>query len=523
MSGKILKNVGSYASATLISRILGLVRTVLMARILGGGVLMTAWGYLITIPNLFRRLMGEGALGTALVPIISYTLEHENRKSARAKLAKVIVFSGGILGFLCLLISLFSFFAVDFAETKRVKMIFEYLPLIIPYMFFICLVGVLSSVLNSIGRFFLPALGAVIFNICLIAALLLMKYSLFDDSLKLRTLSSAVLISGIIQLFLMFILLYREKMLPSLSSLKPKQIKKNPVIDELWHLTLPGIIGASALQFSVLVDRSLACWLSEYALPSLLFSDRLVYLPVGLLAVSFGAVSLSGLSKKAAKNNFVDFIEDLSFSLRHIIFLCIPITAFIFLFGKEILSLLYLGGNFTEQNLSETYLALKFYVFGIPAFAALKVSVSAFNARKKMKIPVRVSIFCILLNIILNLILMWPLKQGGIALATVISSFINNFILIYILKKEFDNLKIIEFLKTAVFTSISAVAALLPAYYIYNFIEESFQQNSFWINLSSLSAGGILFLFIFSILSMITGQSEISEIIQLTGMKKKNT
>ncbi len=464
---RILRSSTGVALATVLSRVLGLGRVMLESRILGGGLLATGWMLAFAIPNLFRRLLGEGALGTALVPIVSHSISDKGRDHARKELTVILAVLGSVLAVLVIIIAAAAYFVAPYVVTPRYLLPLQALPVMIPYAFFICLTGAIGAVLNSIKKFVAPALTALLLNIILISCLVFVIYPAGEATglWKLRALSIAVLISGAVQLLIMFGFLAKAGMMPKLCM---KDINGKAVISELWRLTLPGIIGASAVQISFLIDRLLACWLSDYAVPALTYSDRIIYLPIGVFAVSFGGVSLAMFSSSAAKNDIAEMISSLTFSLRHLLFICVPLAVFIVVFRYPVIRVICFGGKFGGKALDETAWAMLFYAFGIPAFAAIKITVNGFYARKKMKTPVRVSIFCIVVNIILNLILMWPLKQGGIALSTVIASILNNSILLYLLRKDLGKFPLMPVLRCLLVSIVISLIAVLAAYYTFN-------------------------------------------------------
>lgn len=511
---RLIKSSSGVSIAILICRILGLVREMLLAMFLGGGMIRTGWSLAFAIPNLFRRLFGEGALGTALVPIITYTLEHEDRYSARKKMASIFVVLGIILAALSIIIAvgaiIISPYLTLLKAPPRVMLAFDLLPLLMPYTFFICLIGVLSSVLNSLGRFFLPALGAISFNLFMIIALVFVCPFFKDNYVfQLNTLSVFVLLSGVFQLAVMLFLLYREGMMPVF---RGANLFSNPVLKEVYSLTLPGIIGASMVQISFLIDRGIACYLSDYAVPALDYSDRIIDLPIGIFAVAMGSVFLTDLSRHAAKKDFEKMISSLLFALRNIIFISIPIAVFIAFFRFPLLRLFYMRGKFGERELCETALAMQFFAFGIPFFCAIKIIVSGFHSRKDMKTPVKSSLICIVLNIIMNLILMWPLKQGGIALATVISSFANCAMLLYLLHKSLGNLHLSSIIPSVIKAIISATASLcIVKFLIYSRLELIPPIRYVPRDLLPLAIAGIAFVIIYLFISVLLRSKEPGE------------
>lgn len=442
---KLLKSTSGVAFATMASRLLGLLRDILFATFIGCGTVMSAWVLAFPIPNLFRRLLGEGALGTALVPLLTRTLAKENgRKEAGKNFVLLVGVLGSFLAIISLITAIISLIIFPFISVERFKLTFQILPVLMPYVIFICLSGIAGAALNSIKNFFLPALASLVLNIALIACLFLLVPRMESPFSILCSLSISVLVAGLIQLLIMLHMLKKEGMLGSFRISQIKSAQKDPFIREIWTLTIPGLIGASALQVSFLVDRWLACFLGDYAAPALYYSDRIVFLSIGVFAVAMGTVILPDMSQFAAKEDFKGMTRTLILGLRQMLFICIPAALFTFFFGEPIIKLLFMRGAFGATALEETSRALSFYALGIPFFATIKVLVSGFYSRKDMKTPVKISIGCIVLNIILNLILMWPLRQGGIALATVISSIVNNLVLFFLLHRDLKNIEIRE-------------------------------------------------------------------------------
>jgi putative peptidoglycan lipid II flippase len=418
------------------------------------------------VPNLFRRLLGEGALGTALVPLFSHTLEQEGKHKARQHLTIIFACLGIVLILLCLVVTGGTFLLRPYVTTDYGQNALKLIPLLMPYAFFICFVGIVGAILNSIRVFFLPALGALLLNISIIGCLLFVAPGFHGNMGKiLNSLSWAVLLAGFAQFLLMLLLLWHKGFFPALRGFKMENF---PVLRELWTLTLPGLIGASALQISFLVDRLLGAYLGPQAVPALTYTDRIIFLPISVFGLALGSVLLANMSRSAAKKNYTEMFDALRLGLRHIIYICVPIAIFTVIFREEILKLIYLRGKFTESDLHETAWAALFYGCGIPFFAAIKIVVSAFYARKDMKTPLKVSLLCITVNIILNIILMFPLRQGGIALATVITAALNNLFLLYLLRREFQlNLRLRVVLNTLLKAGTAAAIIAVCLYFTY--------------------------------------------------------
>lgn len=465
---QLLKSSFGTALATLASRVLGLLRVSLEARVLGGGEICSGWHLAIAIPNLFRRLLGEGALGTALIPLVAETEKTRGPEEVRRELGVIFALLGALLAVIVIVLGGGAWIVaratagtVGFWGTERMRICLQILPLLMPYAFFICLIGVIGSVLNYSRVFVLPALGALSLNICLIGGLFALRMLCGNDLGGVRAylpyLSILVLASGALQLALMLVLLTVYGRFPkwSLHSFRDLGVGK-----KLFELALPGIIGGAALQVSFLVDRSLAMLLGPQAVPALTFVDRIVDVPIGIFALSLATVLMATMARSALEGND-KLADDLAFGLRHVYFICMPLAFLVIFFHEPMLRLLCRGGNYTESDLAAAQYVAIFYGMGIPFFCSLKIILPAFYARKVMDKPLYCSLTAITVNIVLNIILMQPLKQGGIALATVISSLVNNALLLWLLRRGGVKLHVREVLPAGI-RSLLLAAVLGP-------------------------------------------------------------
>ncbi len=465
----ILKSSIGMSAATMLSRILGLVRTVLEASVFGGQAVAAIWGYAIVFPNIFRRILGEGALGTALIPLISGAESEDEKREIRRKLGLIFTVLGGILIIVVLLMCIFSLFFGDMFQEEYVRKAFKLVPYLMPYAFFICLIGIGGACLSTRKVFVLPALAGLMLNIFIIGTLGYFYYRHNPDAdYIMRKLSYAVLISGVLQAVIIALLMKKYEIFPEFDL---QYFKNNSgVLNELWKLALPGVVAGSTLQLSVALDKSIALLLSKDALPALAYTERIVYLPVGVFALSVGSVLMADMSRSAAAGKYDDVLKSLQFSLRHVIFCCIPMSAFVVFFRIGIIEALFLRGNFTMSDVDSMSWAMLFYCAGIPFFCSLKVITPAFFARKDMKTPMKVSIAALIFNFMMNLILMFPLKQGGLALATVLSSVLNNSVLLIILHRSSFKLNWQELgvtiAKTLVSSAVASAGTMLLAPYL---------------------------------------------------------
>ena len=453
------------AISTLVSRILGQFRESLTATVIGGGALMSGWSFAVTGANLFRRILGEGELGKAIVPLLSLTLEAEGRERARDRFSTILLWLTLLLCALAVLLGVPSWLISLILKPGRWKTAFELFPLLTPYMVFICIVGAATAYANVLHEFFLPSLTAILQNVVLILALALVCRR-YQGILQLKTLGFAVLVAGMLEMALIFLILWKRGMMVRISR---AILRDRETLLSIWKLVLPGLLGASALQMSLLCDRWVAMLIGDYATSSIHFSERLVYLPVGIFAVSFATVANTELSRLAASGNYNDLTAMLTKTIRILLFVSVPFTMFMVCFPEEIIRVFYDYGRFNETAVWETVYAFLMYSAGIPLFAVFKISSVAFTSRRDMVTPLKVSLICITLNIVLNFALMVPLKQGGIALATVVSSLLNNTLLLTIYNRQLPDNRI-DFQKMDFFLLkllLACTLSLLPAFLVF--------------------------------------------------------
>ncbi len=465
-SGSFLRHIGNLAASTLVSRLLGLLRDIAMTAILGGGALMSAWVQAFGWASMFRQVFGEGALGQALVPILTRTLKDSGTDAARRQFSTLFIYLTLLLTVFTILFSLplFLLAQAGFFTSPIWRTAALLTPIVMPYTIFICAVGIMTSCMNMMREFFLPSLTAIIQNLIVICTLFFLCPLFAPGMDKVRVLAFSVLAAGLFEFLFMLYLLKRKKLQLTFTSAVWKDFA---TLKEIFTVALPGILASGAHIISTQIDRLIsgniprfAGEIGNYATAALYNSDRLVLLPVGIFAFAFGTVALTDMSRSAVDGDYEKFKRTLFFSMRNLLFLTVPVTAFLFVFGEETIRVLFMRGAFNQTALEQTVFALQFYVFGIPAFALLKVTSSAFTARKDMNTPFYTGLAAIVCNIILNLTLMVPLRQGGIALATVVSSFLNNALLLYMLNRAVPFA--VNWKGTAVYLLKLLSATLLP-------------------------------------------------------------
>ena len=513
---KILRSSFGVSVATVLARILGLLRVMLEARVLGGGAMASAWQLGFMMPNLLRRLFGEGALSTALIPMLSHLEAAEGLTEVRRRLTGIFLLLSALLAALAVLVSGVSLALLAAVRTEYIRVALKLIPILMPYTIFICLVGVMTAVVNTRRVFFLASLNALLLNLVLIAVLLAGQAAGLGGTVGfLHRMAYSVVLAGVLQLALMLVLMWKCSIFPIL---RGGLARCGTVFRELFLLALPGMVGGAAGQISFLVDRALACWVGDYAVASLSYSERLVYLPIGVFAMALSSVLMADMSRAAARKNYVEMADDCALGLRYVWYFCAPLGVFLVVWREPLIRLLFMYGKFTEFHVGETAWALLFYSLGIPAFCATKVILPMFYARKKMTTPLKVSLVAVGVNIVMNIPLMLWLRQGGIALATVISAGVNNVLLLAILKRENLGLPMRPVLFT-VFKALTGSAAGALCFFWYQPLREHLTRVSGlpeWVpgdllpmTISAAGFGGI-----YLAVSVVLGMREPREMLQ---------
>ncbi len=419
----------------LASRVLGLVRDILFARVWGAQVGLAAFLIAFTVPNLLRALFGEGAFSAAFVPVLSHRLERDGEDRAWTAASSVITVLGTVLAgvVFCGVLAAVVMRGVA-GRNELARLTLDLLPWLLPYAFFICLVGAFAGVLHTLRRFAVPSLSSALLNLALIGGTAWAALSVGrgdGGGASVWVLVWAVLIAGCLQLGVQVFFCrhagYRFRFVPRLGA---------PEVGEVARLMAPALVGAGVVQLNVAVDRLLGGWLGASATTSLYYSQRLVYLPVGLFGVALGIVALPAMSRAAARDDPGELLSHLRYALRHAVFLSLPAVVLFAVSGRPVIRLLFERGKFDATAVAATAWALQFYVPGIPAFVAAKIAVAPYYARKDTATPVRVAALCLGLNVVLNLILMQFMAQGGLALSTSICSFLNVALLLNGLRRD---------------------------------------------------------------------------------------
>ncbi len=421
---KVFRNAGFIGLATLVSRILGFLRDILIAALLGTGPVAQAFFVAFRIPNLFRDITAEGAANSAIIPVLA---EYKNQRSSEYRnLIKAIQFN--ILVILlslsltgsCLSPVLVSIIAPGFlSDPSLYQLTVHLLRWIFPFIFFVGLFGLNMSILHTEERFISTALGQPLFNLSMIISLLIFGFQLHQESLALII---GVWAGGLALLFGQII---------EINRLGYKAINLRPTfhpgIKRILYLLGPRVLGTIIYHLNILADTilaSLSSIVGEGGIAGIYYANRLMQFPLALFSVSVAQATLPRLSHLSHQNP-----EQISSTFRQslelVLFLILPSAAFLAGSNQMVVDVLLGRGRFDQYSVEITSSVLFFYSLGLPFFAGIKMLVSGFHSLQDTKTPVKTAGISLVINIILNLILMFPLRLAGLALASSISGGIN--------------------------------------------------------------------------------------------------
>ena len=434
MSRSLLKSTGVVSAMTFISRIMGLVRDIVFAQFFGAGTGFDAFAVANRIPNFLRRLFAEGAFSLAFVPVFAEYKEQRSHQELKALADHVagtlglILFGVTALGVIAAPVLIWVFAHGFTSDPLKYQLTVDMLRITFPYLLFISLTAFASGILNSFGRFAVPALTPVLLNLCLIGgAVFLSPY--FDQPVV--ALALAVFMAGLLQLLFQLPYLRALKLLP-----RPRWGWRYPGVQRILKLMIPTLFGSSVAQINLLFDTVLASFLVTGSVSWLYYSDRLMEFPLGVFGVALGTVILPSLSQKHAAADPQAFSHTLDWALRWTLLIGVPATVALAILAGPLLATLFQHGAFSSNDVIMASYSLTAYALGLVAFMLVKVLAPGFYARKDTRTPVKIGIIAMVANMVLNIILIFPLRHAGLALATSLSACLNAGLLFFLLYRQ---------------------------------------------------------------------------------------
>ena len=437
---KLALKTSVVSGMTLLSRILGLVRDVVFARYFGAGLMMDAFLVAQRIPNMLRRFFAEGAFSAGFVPVMARYKEQHGEAETRDYLDAMagtfgivlfVVTLIGVIGAPLLVLIVAPGFVSDGGDFDLAALMLRFT---FPYLFFVSLTAFAGGILNTFGRFGVPAFTPVILNVVLIAAAVWVSPMLEQPVMAL---AYAVLVAGLAQLLFQLPFLARIRVLP-----RPKWRPRNEGVRRAFKLMVPAIFGSSVAKINVLVSGIIASLLPVGSISYLYYSDRLMEFPLGLFGIALATVTLPYLSRLWANENRREFAETLEWSMRIAVLIAVPAAIGLIILAAPLIITLFHGGEFDARSVGMTVLALQAYAIGLVGFSFVKVLAPAFFAREDTRTPVRIGIVALLVNLVLGSSSAWYLSSigftrphAGLAAATSVAAVFNAVLLYRGLRK----------------------------------------------------------------------------------------
>ena len=434
-SGGLLRSTVLIGSLTLLSRILGLARDVVFARMFGAGILMDAFFVAFKIPNIFRRFFAEGSFSVSFVPVFAEYDENRPKAEAKQLADRVAGTLGLVLVGFTLLGALAAPVLVAFAgmgwllnpdadSAEKFDLSVSMLRFTFPYLLFISLTALAGAILNTYHRYAAAAFAPVLLNVVLIVFAALLAPNFSQPGIVLAI---GVFVAGVVQLLSMLPSLARIGMLP-----RPVWGWHDPGVKRVIRLMVPAIFGSSVAQINILFDSLMASFLITGSISWLYYSDRLMEFPLGVFGVALATVILPNLSRHFAMESMDRFAAMMDWALRLVILIAFPATIGLFLLAEPLLTTIFFGGRFEAEDVTMAGISLMAYSFGLLGFILVKVLVPGYYSRQDTKTPVKIGIFALVLNMLLNLLIVVPWVQlglpgphAGLAIATSITAFVN--------------------------------------------------------------------------------------------------
>ncbi len=436
----LLRSSAVVGAMTMMSRVLGLVRDIVLAGFVGATASADAFFVAFKVPNFLRRLFAEGAFAQAFVPVLADYKEQGSKEAVKALIDRVAGVLGGTLLLLTGVIILAAplvtaVFAPGFVgHPEKYQLTVEMIRITFPYLLLISMTGFCGAILNSYGRFAVPAFTPVLLNLALIAAATLMAPHFAQPVFALAW---GVFLAGVIQLLFQLPSLYRLELVP-----RPLWDIRDEGVRRIMTLMVPALFGVSVSQINLMLDTILASFLPTGSVSWLYYSDRLTELPLGVFGIAIATVILPSLSAHNAADRAERFATTLDWAVRSVLLIAVPAAVALLLLAEPILITLFQYGALSPHDVTMASYSLQAYSLGLAAFMLIKVLAPGYYARQDMVTPVRIGIKAMVANMVLNLAFVLPLMyflgigHVGLALATSVAAYLNAGLLFRGLRSE---------------------------------------------------------------------------------------
>ncbi len=511
----VTKAAGVVGASTLLSRILGYIRDMVIASFFGAGLSSDAFIAAFRIPNLMRRLFGEGSLSISFIPVFTQYLTDKGKDEAfelarsAIRLLSVVLVITTILG-IVLSPWIIRIIAPGFTESAdKLSLSVALTRIMFPYIFFICLVALCMGILNVLGNFAAPALAPVFLNIAMILSVFIVSIFSSNEIDLIYGLAFGVVIGGVLQLVLQIPFLIKKGLY-----FWQKARTWHPGLKRIGLLFFPAVFGSAVYQINTMIITLLASMQPEGSVSYLYYADRLVQFPLGLFAIATATALLPSLSKQAASKDFTAVRDTFSYTLKLVFFLSIPSMTGLIVLREPIVALLFQRGAFNSEATRLTAHAVLYYGIGLWAFSGVRIVVATFYALKDTKTPVITAVISIIANISLGFILMGTMGHAGLALALSLASMLNFGLLVLALNVKLGSLGLKDItesaLKNVICSAIMGIVVWTVAFYVIQPDNTSLSGLFFRLIVSILTG-----LITYGVFSMIFKTPEIEKVLGL--------
>jgi putative peptidoglycan lipid II flippase len=490
----MLKSSGALAVATFASRILGMARDMVYAGFMGDTKVASAFMLAFQIPNLFRRLLGEGALTAAFIPIFKRKEVQEGDtemwRAANAVISGLLV-SASVVSALAML-GITAALAVG-ALKPETKLMLELLRIMFPYTLLVCLAAALIGMANARNYFFIPALGATMLNVVMIASVWFLAPRLGHSlDRQIFALAIGVLVAGVAQTAFQLPTLHRE-------GYRYRWVSPwhDPTVREVVRKMVPASIGVAAFQINVLITQSFSFWFDPHIVSTFYYAVRLMEFPQGMFGISLATYLLPTLSGLASGNDYTGFRQTLKQGIGYLGFLNLLAGAMAFALAAPIVRLIFEHGEFGPEATRRVSITLMSLAPGLFFFSGVNILARAFYALHDIKTPMKISIVCLGLNLVFALSLVQRYREAGLGAANTLSAVFNAGLLVYALRRKLSRLEMADLWRSLLALLAAAVLAGLGAWMTWRFCDARFGHASLGPRLAGVFApmgfGGLVF------------------------------
>jgi putative peptidoglycan lipid II flippase len=472
MNVKLARSAGLISVAVMASRIVGVAREMVLAAFFGAGLEMDAFNVAFRIPNLLRDLFAEGAMTSAFVPAFTRTLSTEGRDAAwrlgNLVINSLLIITGIIIAIgIVFAAPITRAFAPSFANTPgKLELTTELTRIMLPFLATVAVAVAMMGMLNSLRRFFIPALSPAMFNVAtILCAFVLIPLMPRIGLRPIAAIAIGTIVGGLGQIAMQWPLLRKEGF-----RYRPILDFKDEKLLEVLRLMGPGTLGLAAVQINVFVNTYLATSQEQGAVSVLNYAFRLMYLPIGLFGVSIATAALPEIARRANEGDTIGMQRTISTALRMMLMLNVPATIGLVALAHPIVALLLERGHFKAQDTMATAAALIFYAPGLIGYSAVKIASPSFYSLRDSRTPVTVSVIAVLTNLTINLLLVRVMGYRGLALGTALAAIFNAGTLLWLLRRRLGGLDdrriAIAFAKIVVASLAMGVAARLMSFWL---------------------------------------------------------